>query len=567
VNATPGMPRPPRTAARAVALLALAAAAAWLPLSPDITAFLSLDGLGAMAGRLGDYLAAFAAPDLSSAMLARCLGLAADTVAVALLGTAIGLLLAYPLALGACRAVVLPERATGLRGLPWRALLELCRFALDALRGVPDFVWAVLFANFLGVTAVTGVCAIAVSVAGIFGKVLSEQWDNVPPRLGEPLRATGAGRLAQFFYGVQPRAARTTLSFVLMRTECAVRNASVIGVVGGGGLGAALWEEYGDGDLPAVATILMTLLLVTAAADLGGNLVRRRLRVEGEGAHGGHDLRRTSRRRLQVFAGVVVVLVGCTLWLADDLRRVFADLGRIEWQFVRPYTLGLFAPEVSFDAVTAVLRASVVPVAIGVLSTLLGSLLAALLAYPASVSFQLDSARFTGERASTAARIARACVLVAARAVALALRAVPEAAWLVVLLVVLRADVLPCVLAIALHSAGVLHRVFTEVVDDVRYRDLERVDAGASRLQRFAYGALPRAFANWRSYVLFQFEVNVRAGVALGLVGAGGLGFLFGSYLSLREHARAAAFLWGMILLTVLIDRVSRWLHLRRSRC
>lgn len=558
---------PPTTKRVLLIVLALVALSIWaLPI--DLSAISSWTELQKSFGRLSDYLAAFTAPDLSSTMLSRCGELAIDTIAVALLGTAIGLVLAYPLAIGACRSVLLADQpCTGWARWSLRLVLEGCRLLLDALRGVPDFMWAVLIANITGPSPVTGVLAIAISVAGIFGKVLSEQWDNVDSTRYLALRSTGASRLQVFLYGVQPLGARTMMSFVLMRTECAIRNASVIGVVGGGGLGAGLWDEYTDGNWPGVATVLITLLAVTASADLAANLVRRRLRIDPNHPTATRALDRaaTGRRRLQILGGIAVVLAACIWWLSTPIANALSELNRIEWSFVEPYTLGLFQPTLDGGTWLTVLSESVVPLAIGVLSTVGGTLLAMLLVYPASIAFQLDSARFTGERVTPVQRALRLTSLIVARGIALVMRGIPEVGWLVVLIVFFGYGVTPCILAVVLHTAGVLHRVFTESLDDVPYQRLERI--GAGRFGTYAYGALPSAWANWRTYAFFQFEVNMRIGVALGVVGAGGLGLFFRNNLAWREHSTAAAFLWGMILLTIAVDRLSRHLQLKRNRC
>jgi phosphonate transport system permease protein len=327
-------------------LLALVALSVWvLPL--DLTAVASWPDFQAACTRLWGFASAFAMPDLSQPMLVRCASLALGSVAVALLGVAIGLTLAYPLAIAACRAVVIAAGPTPLvRRWLARLLLEIARIVLDVMRGVPDFVWAVLLANVTGVSPVTGLLAIAISVAGIFGKVLSEQWDNVDGTRYVALRSSGASRLQVFFYGLQPLGARTTLSFVLMRTECAIRNASVIGVVGGGGLGAGLWIEYNDLNWRGVATILLTLLLVTASADLLANFVRRRLRIDANHPRAPIAVpkRLASRRRVQVLAGVAMVLLGCVWWLWGPLQIARQELGRIDWPYVEQYTFGLFWP-------------------------------------------------------------------------------------------------------------------------------------------------------------------------------------------------------------------------------
>jgi phosphonate transport system permease protein len=201
-----------------------------------------------------------------------------------------------------------------------------------------------------------------------------------------------------------------------------------------------------------------------------------------------------------------------------------------------------------------------------VLATVLGAGLAALLVYPASIAFQAEPHRFVGENPPRHVRLLRWLWLLGARGFALVCRGVPEVAWVIVLAVFFRMGVTPCVLAVAIHSAGVLHRVFTESLDNVEYRRLERT-GGTCRAQVFLYGALPRVWPDWRTYTFFQFEVNVRLGIALGVVGAGGLGHMFKFNLDWRQQGAAATFLWTMIALTMGIDRVSRWLQLRRNRC
>lgn len=554
---------------RTLLLLAAASVASACVLPWNLDAVTSLDGFTAACRRLGSFLAAFATPDLGLGMLQRCAGLAAETLALAVLGTCLGLAMAYPLALGSCRGLLLADGHHGaVAGPVRRLLLELCRLGLDALRGVPDFLWAIVLANFTGVNPVTGALAIAISTAGIFGKVLAEQWDNIEARRYEALRGTGAGAAAVFAYGMQPLAARAVLSFVLMRFECAVRNASVIGIFGGGGLGGALWDEYSDGNTARVATVLLALLAVTTVSDLAANLVRRQLRVDPNHPRQPRrsDRAAVARRRTLV----ATLLAGCLglagLQLAPALATAAAELQRIEWAFVREFTGSLAIPDLSPPTLRAVATNAAVPLAIGLLATLLAMLGAAAISLPSSVAFQLEAHRFNGERLGRLGRAARAATVLAGRGAALLCRGIPEVAWVMLLAVFFKTGITPCVFAIALHGVGVLGRVFTETIDNVPYAQLERAGA-PTRGTTFLFAALPRALADWRTYTFFQFEVNVRLGVALGLVGAGGLGDRFDSNLKFRQFDTASTYLWAMVLLTVAIDRCSRWLQLRRNRC
>ena len=187
-------------------------------------------------------------------------------------------------------------------------------------------------------------------------------------------------------------------------------------------------------------------------------------------------------------------------------------------------------------------------------------------AFPASLAFQLQAHRFTGEHTGHVRQTARAALLLLTRLAALLWRGVPEIAWLLILAAFFRQGLLAGLLAVTVHSTGVLLRVFAESIDNVPFRQLE-VIPGGSRLRSFAYGAVPVAWNDWKTYAFFQFEVNLRMGIVLGMVGAGGLGAMFDTNLKFYELSRASTYLWAMVLLTVVLDRTSRRLQLHRRRC
>ena len=386
---------PPRPGGqrRLAAVLLILSAASVLALPWNLEAFASLDDFRAACRRLHAFVGAFSRPDFSPGMLARAGGLALETAAVALLGVALGLVLSGPLALAASRSAVLGDDP--LRGASrWLRplLLQAARLLLDVLRGVPDFVWALVLSIVTGPTAITGVLAIGVSVAGILGKVLSELWDNIDPVHYQALRSTGASRLQVFLYGIQPLSARGLLSFVLMRTECAVRNASVIGVVGGGGLGAALWDEYtnlnSEVAMARMATVLLFMLALTATADLAANFLRYQLRFDPNHPRTLRALtvQQSTRRRTFGVAAVVVLLLALSLTLRDAWARAFEQPP--DWGYVLRYCTELATPDLSPAMLGSALRESVVPLAVAFLATGGSILLAGALTFPAAVAFQ-----------------------------------------------------------------------------------------------------------------------------------------------------------------------------------
>ena len=527
----------------------------------DLSHLATAEGWQAAWSRLGAFAAGFAPPDLSAATLRRAADLALETVAVAVLGVALGVLLAYPLAVLASDATLDDGSARrGLRRSSLVAVREGARLALDALRGVPDFVWALVLLTVFGPNAVTAVLAIAVHVAGILGKVFSELWDGVPRHHAELLRSCGAGRLQVLLYANQPLAGRGMLSFLLMRFECAVRNASVIGVVCGCGLGGAIPEEIGFDNKARAVTFLLALLALTVSADLASNAVRRLLRRERSGT-----LEQVRRRRWAVAAAVLGALGLGLFLLRAPITGMGENLARADLRYPLGRLRQLLSPDLSGDTLLEAATGASMPLALGLLATVIAALAAAALAWSGSATFQLHAGRFAPERLSACARTARGVTVAATRMCATVMRGVPEVAWVWILSLFFLPGVEAALGALALHSAGVLARVFTETVDNVPYARLEHVGA-PSRGAAFLYGALPLSRSDWRSYALFQFESNVRTSVVLGIVGVGGIGYLFDASLKNGAMARASTFLLTILLLTVTIDRLSRRMQ-RGPRC
>ncbi|MFO8003826.1 PhnE/PtxC family ABC transporter permease [Thioalkalivibrio sp.] len=266
-----------------IALLVLASftAADW-----DFTALIDPEERARALGRMGEWLAAFGSPDFSREFLARSWGLTLETLSAAVLGTALAVVFGFALAMASSRAVAVgEEHATGWRRSfmlrsPSALLCSAARLVQDVLRAVPDFVWAIILVALIGLGPLTGALALALNITGILAKVYSELWDSVDEQRYEQVRASGAGRIKVFFYGIQPLAARAVQSFTLMRAECAIRNAAVIGAVGGGGLGAEIWYQIRFGAWDKVSTLILFTLALTLTADLASNYIRRQLRSD-----------------------------------------------------------------------------------------------------------------------------------------------------------------------------------------------------------------------------------------------------------------------------------------------
>ena len=187
---------------------------------------------------------------------------AAETVAMAALGTTGAALLALPLA----RNVT-----------PSMALYYPTRWFLNALRGIDSFVFALLFVAAVGLGPFAGVLGVALHTWGSTAKLWAEAIENIPAGPLEAAAVTGASRVKVLAFALVPDVAPVMLSIGLFWWEFNVRASTVLGVVGAGGIGQELKNSMDLLDFPRLLTILVIILVMVTVIDHASQWVRRRL--------------------------------------------------------------------------------------------------------------------------------------------------------------------------------------------------------------------------------------------------------------------------------------------------
>jgi len=234
------------------AVLALVVASFWT-LQLQWGQFLSLDALRSMARFAGEFFP----PDTSPAFLRKVLVGTWETLAMSALGTALaaaaGLLLALP-------ASRLHDGDAARARAPTRLLL-------NALRAIPELVWAALLLIAAGLGPFAGTLALAAHTTGVLGRLFAESLENAPPGPAAALRAQGVGNVRLFLYATLPQVLPQLMSYTLYRWENNIRAAAVLGVVGAGGLGQLLSFHMGLFHMGKTATILGAMLLLVALVD------------------------------------------------------------------------------------------------------------------------------------------------------------------------------------------------------------------------------------------------------------------------------------------------------------
>ncbi len=543
-----------------VGLLLLTAWAIWAG-GYDLSVLLDADARAYAAGRLTSFVEAFGSPDTTSTFLSRCAGLAVETVSIAVIGTALALVTGFALAALSSRNVMVFDCRGGACFL-MRGINELARLLQDVLRGVPDFAWAVLAIPFVGLGPWAGIVALWLNVTGILARVYSEYFDSVSAQELEPLRACGAGRIETLSYGVLPAIRTPLLSFTLLRWECSVRNAAVVGAVGGGGLGSEIMLRFNYGEFGKVLTLLAVLLSLTLFSDL----LSRGLRALAI-----PDAQRVSStgQRHRWFYGAIACLTLLAASVGHTGLGVIAELQAMtsrQFEATADMFGGLLRPDLSY--LGKAIRGAATTLSMAFLATFSAAAAAAVVAFFASEAMQTRSGRFGSMARSSGGRVLRWLSVLLSRIVAVVTRTVPEVFWALLFVAFFRHGTLPAVLALAVHTFGLLLRLFAEALDGVPSRQLEVVYAATgSRAKTYLYGAVPSVAPHWFANTFFQLESNVRLGVVLGIIGAGGLGFDFTYSFELFHMREAGLYLLVMVFLAFGLDRLSRILGFARVNC
>jgi phosphonate transport system permease protein len=179
-----------------------------------------------------------------------------ETLSIALLGTTLAAVVALPVSLLAARNIV---RSNILR-FPVR------RF-LDSIRGVDTLIWALVWISVVGLGPFAGVLAIAVSDFGAFGKLFSEAIEAADRKQVEGIRASGGNALHEIRFGLLPQVLPVIAGQVLYFIESNTRSATIIGIVGAGGIGLQLAEQIRVLEWQKVSFLILMILIAVAAID------------------------------------------------------------------------------------------------------------------------------------------------------------------------------------------------------------------------------------------------------------------------------------------------------------
>jgi phosphonate transport system permease protein len=216
------------------------------------------------APHIADFLSRMFPPDWS--VLPTAVALMWETLGIAITGSVIGMVIAVPLALIATRTVF-PN--------PW--IRQPARLVINVVRAVPELMWALLFVSAVGLGPLAGTLAITVGTAAGVARLFADIFEASDMRAWEAAAATGARRSQRISWVLLPQQLPTMASYGLLILDGNVRAASLLGLVGAGGIGMELNTRLRLFEYGQVLTIVIVVLVVVVLLDQASSYLRKKL--------------------------------------------------------------------------------------------------------------------------------------------------------------------------------------------------------------------------------------------------------------------------------------------------
>jgi len=457
-----------------------------------------------------------------------------ETIAIGLLATLFSTIFAVPLSFLAAHNVM--SKVPG-----GNAIYYVMRTLLNIVRAVDTVIWGLIVIVWVGLGSFAGVIALTIHSVAALGKLFSEEIEHIDPGPVEAVTATGANLVQVIRYAVIPQIIPPFLAYTLLRWDINMRSATVVGFVAGGGIGFFVVETIRMGAYEVYAAALWAVAVVIILVDYISAKWRENILADKP-----QEISTATSCLFQRARRIVFSVLGIALF-------VFC------WETARINLADLFEPAPTFwrlvgDFITIDLSPNVVEVVtkqmlITVFQALLATTFGAIIALPFSF---LAAKNLTGR--------SRLLIWIyyLTRSVFNILRSIEALLYVAIFVFWVGIGAFAGTLALSVTTFALLGKLFSEAIENIDSGPLEAVTAtGANRLQTIVYAVFPQIFPPFVSYLIYQWDINIRMATIIGFAGGGGIGLTLSTYFGQLQYHKAGTVVLFIVAVVALMDFAS----------
>lgn len=456
-----------------------------------------------------------------------------ETIAMGLMATILSTILAIPVSFLAAYNIM--SRVPG-----GKAIYYVARTVLNVVRAVDPVVWGLLIIVWVGLGSFAGVIALTIHSIAALGKLFSEEIEHIDPGPVEAVTASGANLVQTLRFAVIPQIFPPFLAYTLLRWDINMRSATVVGFVAGGGIGFFVVETIRMGGYQLYATALWTVAVVIILVDAISSSWRARILSDQPMVN-----QAAPSWWIKIRTGVLVllgVLAFIYFWNLSkiDLRKLFEPaptLGRLLLNFI------------SIDIQPATLQTVLNQILITVFQALLATTLGAIIALPFS---------FLAARNLTGRSVLSVWIFYLTRGLFNVLRSIEALLYAAIFVVWVGIGPFAGMMALAVTTFGLIGKLFSEAIEEIDPGPIEAVTAtGSNNLQVINFAILPQIVPPFVSYLIYQWDINVRMATIIGFAGGGGIGLMLNTFFGLYQDHKAGTVVLFIVIVVALMDFAS----------
>ncbi|APX33166.1 phosphonate ABC transporter permease [Brachybacterium sp. P6-10-X1] len=475
-----------------------------------------------------------------------------ETLAIVVLSTVLAVVLSVPVSLAAARATTSGRITRGT-----------ARTVIVLARAVPDLVLAIVFLRLFGLGPLAGILAMGLHSVGMIGKLYADALEELDDAPRQAVEVVGGTRRQQIWAAIPQALLPQVVATALHRFDINLRTSVLLGYVGVGGIGLEIADALRALDYQRGMSLALVVLALCIAVELLSGAVRAAMLPRSGGrstpstwtdrlldrSRGRQEPSAAARievpwslaRIRRLLGGLAVVVV--TLAALAEVQISITVL--LDGLLAIPETAMLFLPPGFGGTASTVFADLLVTLQIALAATLLGAILAVPIGVLAARTVVAQRAVHTGFR-----------LLI------VVIRGIPELILAIIFVVISGLGAVAGTLALALGAVGLLSKLIADSLEetDVRVQDAVRT-VGATGPQVFFAATLRQAAPAFVAHLLYLLDTNIRSATLLGVVGAGGVGFLLLNAARVNQFEVVTAIVLLMVAVVLAVEALSIWLR------
>lgn len=455
-----------------------------------------------------------------------------ETIAIGLLATIFSTVLALPVSFLAAHNIM--SKVPG-----GTVIYYVMRTLLNIVRAVDTVIWGLIVIVWVGLGPFAGVIALTIHSMAALGKLYSEEIEHIDPGPVEALTATGANLFQTVRYSVVPQIIPSFLAYTLLRWDINMRSSTVLGFVAGGGIGFFVVETIRAGGYQQYATALWAVAVVIILVDMISARWRARILEDRP--------RETPMNPvLYRLRTIAYILIGLALFIyfwnvaKIDLAEMFQPA---------PTFLRLIGDFLAIDLTPKVLDVVVQQMLVTIFQALLATTFGALIALPFS---------FLAAKNLTGRNPVLNIVYYLTRGTFNILRSIEALLYVAIFIFWVGIGPFAGMLALAVTTYALIGKLFSEAIENIETGPIEAVTAsGANKLQVINFAILPQIVPPFVSYLIYQWDINIRMATIIGFAGGGGIGLTLSTFFGSLQYHKAGTVVAFIVVVVALMDFIS----------